>query len=246
MMKHILLALSVLLASSAPAQADATLVSDISAHRIGITSSYTGTELLLFGALGEGGGDVVIVVRGPDQDLNVRRKGRVGGIWINTEAVSYGGVPGFYAVASNRPLSEIASPRILKRNGIGIENLRFTGETVDVETPDPFASAIRRRRMENGLYSKDEGAVSVIYDRLFRADIPFPANVPVGNYNALIYLFQDGQVVVGETKPIIIDKSGMERAVYIFAQRQPALYGIFAVIVACLAGWGAAQFFRKR
>ncbi|MDF1720456.1 MAG: TIGR02186 family protein [Minwuia sp.] len=245
-MKRLLIAISVLFASSGPAQAEATLVSDISAHRIGITSSYTGTELLLFGALGEGGGDVVIVVRGPDQDLNVRRKARVGGIWLNTESVAYRGVPGFYAVASNRPLSEIASPRVLKRNGIGIENLRFTGETANDDTSAPFASAIRRRRIANGLYSTDEGAVSVIYDRLFRADIPFPANVPVGNYNALIYLFQDGQVVVGETKPIIIDKSGIERAIFIFAKRQPALYGIFAVIVACLAGWGAAQFFRKR
>lgn len=244
-MRQLLIAISVFLASSAPAHADATLVSDISSHRIGITSSYTGTELLLFGALG-GGGDVVIVVRGPDQDLTVRRKESVGGVWLNTDAVSYSGVPGFYAIASNRPLSEIASERILRRNGIGISSLKFTGETSTPETSDLFAEAIRRRRLANGLYRSDEGAVSVIYDRLFRATIPFPANVPVGNYNAQIYLFQDGQVVVGETKPIIIDKSGIERAVFIFSRRQPALYGICAVIVACLAGWGAAQFFRKR
>ena len=114
-MRQLLIAISVLLASSAPAQADATLVSDISSHRIGITSSYTGTELLLFGALGEGGGDVVIVVRGPDQDLTVRRKGRVGGVWLNTDAVSFRGVPGFYAIAANRPLSAIAGERILRR-----------------------------------------------------------------------------------------------------------------------------------
>lgn len=245
-MRQLLIAISVLLASSAPAQADATLVSDISSHRIGITSSYTGTELLLFGALGEGGGDVVIVVRGPDQDLTVRRKGRVGGVWLNTDAVSFRGVPGFYAIAANRPLSEIAGERILRRNGIGMASLRFAGETSTPDTPDVFADAIRRRRQANGLYRSDEGAVTVIYDRLFRATIPFPANVPVGNYSAQIYLFQDGQVVVGETKPIIIDKSGIERAIFIFSRRQPALYGIFAVIVACLAGWGAAQFFRKR
>ena len=245
-MRQLLIALSVLVASSASAQADATLVSDISSHRIGITSSYTGTELLLFGALGEGGGDVVIVVRGPDQELTVRRKGRVGGIWLNTDAVSYRGVPGFYAIASNRPLSEIAAERVLRRNGIGIASLRFTGETTAPDAPDAFADAIRRRRQQNGLYRSDEGAVSVIYNRLFRATIPFPANVPVGNYSAQIYLFQDGHVVVGETKPIIIDKSGIERAVFIFSRRQPALYGIFVVIVACLAGWGAAQVFRKR
>ncbi len=64
-------------------RAQQSLVSDISSHRIGITSSFTGTELLLFGALGEAG-DVVVVVRGPDQKVTVRRKERVAGIWINT------------------------------------------------------------------------------------------------------------------------------------------------------------------
>ena len=226
------------------AMAEPSLVSDISSHRIGITSSYTGTELLLFGALGEAG-DVVVVVSGPGETVTVRQKEQVAGIWINTRAITFNDVPGFYAVAANRPLTELADRRILRRNGIGIDFLRF-GETDVSDREGQFAEAIRRRRLENGLYRELPEGVTVIYDKLFRASIPFPANVPVGNYNAQIFLMQDGQVVAAESKPIIIDKSGMERAVYLFAHRLPALYGIAAVIVACLAGWGAAQAFRGR
>ena len=61
----------------------APLVTDLSDHLISITSSYTGTDLLLFGAIDlpedqifspETRGDVVVVVRGPGQDMVVRRK----------------------------------------------------------------------------------------------------------------------------------------------------------------------------
>ncbi|MFQ5959300.1 MAG: TIGR02186 family protein, partial [Alphaproteobacteria bacterium] len=48
-----------------PARAE-PLVADISKHRITIDSSFTGTDVLLFGAIDEKG-DLVIVVRGPEE-----------------------------------------------------------------------------------------------------------------------------------------------------------------------------------
>jgi hypothetical protein len=68
-----------LVPSRAPAQ---PLVADLSSHLITITSSYTGTDLLLFGAV-EQGGDVIVVVHGPTEPLVVRRKERVAGVWVN-------------------------------------------------------------------------------------------------------------------------------------------------------------------
>lgn len=225
------------------AQAQQSLVSDISSHRIGITSSFTGTELLLFGALGESG-DVVVVVRGPDQLVTVRRKERVAGIWVNTRAVPFTTVPGFYAAASSRPLSEIAEARVLRRHGIGVDNLRLRDGQISKEEAE-FAEAVRRQRRGNGLYADQPGGVTVIYNQLFRTSIAFPANVPVGQYRADVYLFRDGHIIGAQTSPIIIDKSGVERAIFNFAHDWPLLYGIAAVFIAGFAGWGAAQIFRK-
>lgn len=225
------------------ARAQQSLVSDISSHRIGITSSFTGTELLLFGALGESG-DVVVVVRGPDQLVTVRRKERVAGIWVNTRAVPFATVPGFYAVATSRPLAEIAEARVLRRHGIGVDNLRFRSGRI-AEDEESFVEAIRRQRRSNGLYADIPGGVTVISGQLFRTSIAFPANVPVGQYRADVYLFRDGQVIGAQTSPIIIDKSGLERAIFTFANDLPLLYGIAAVLIAGFAGWGAAQAFRK-
>ncbi|MEJ2563136.1 MAG: TIGR02186 family protein [Anaerolineales bacterium] len=48
------------------------LIADLSNHLVAITTGFSGTELLLFGAV-EQEGDVVIVVKGPPADLAVYR-----------------------------------------------------------------------------------------------------------------------------------------------------------------------------
>lgn len=225
------------------AEAQSPLVSDISSRRIGIDSSFTGTELLLFGSLGQPG-DVVIVIKGPPQSLTVRRKKRVAGVWVNAESVTYQDVPGFYAVVSNRPLEDIASERILRRHAIGLENLQVKALDGGA-TEGGFDAAVKRLRIESGLYRQNEDGVTILFDQLFRSTIAFPANVPVGSYTSEVYLFRDGRIVSAQTSPILIDKSGIERAIFSFAHQWPQFYGIFAVIFAGIAGWAAAQIFRK-
>lgn len=226
-----------------PAVAQSPMVADISERRIGIDSGFKGTSLLLFGSLSDPG-DVVIVVKGPPQELTVRRKSRIAGIWVNAESVTFDDAPGFYVVASNRPLDEIASARVMRRHGIGIENVRLT-TTEEKEDGPLYDDAVKRLRAQTGLYREEPDGVSIRDGQLYRASIGFPANVPVGQYITQIYLFQDGRVIAAETSPILIDKSGLERAVFTFAHRWPFLYGVIAVIVAGFAGWSAAQIFRK-
>src|SRR5579863_517762 len=100
-----------------PARAAEDLVSGISQDTIQITSNYTGSDIVVFGAV-EGqqsvaGRDIVVVVRGPDADLVVRRRDRVAGVWINHDAANLDGMPSYYYLASSRPLSAIASPQVL-------------------------------------------------------------------------------------------------------------------------------------
>ncbi|MBU6472342.1 MAG: TIGR02186 family protein, partial [Alphaproteobacteria bacterium] len=86
-----------------PAATAANLVSGLSQDQIEITSNYTGTDLVVFGAIESRGGesadsprDVVVVVRGPDIDMNIRKKERVAGLWINRHEVTLFGMPGYY------------------------------------------------------------------------------------------------------------------------------------------------------
>ena len=105
------LALALLLALAARGAAAEPLVADLTSHLIGISTGFTGASVVLFGAT-DGGGDIVVVVRGPARDLTVRRKSRVGPIWINTRQFIFEDVPGFYALATSRPIEEISNSSV--------------------------------------------------------------------------------------------------------------------------------------
>ena len=97
MNRRLLLALALtglLAVPGGPARSDG-IVADLSSHLVAISSGFTGTSVVLFGAI-DGGGDIVAVVRGPEHELTVWRKGKVAGIWVNAEAVTFTGVPSAY------------------------------------------------------------------------------------------------------------------------------------------------------
>lgn len=246
----------VFMAVGGPTVRAQALITDISEHLISITSNFTGTSLLLFGAIDSavaGPGDVVVVIRGPRKRMVVRQKDRVAGIWMNIDSVRFDNVPGFYIAASTRPLEELAGKSLLARHAIGLENLRLRGRKVrrsgqgdGVGDIAPYKEAVLRIMQRRGLFKEAPGEVRFLGDALFRTEIHFPVNVPVGNYTAEVYLIRDGRIVSAQSSPLFIDKSGLERMIHSFAVRKPALYGILAVLAALAAGWAAAVVFRQR
>ena len=176
----------------------------------------------------------------------VRRKDRVLGVWMNRESVGFANVPGYYAVAANRPLSDIASPGLLARLQIGTENLRLAPIGRFNETDlVPYRDAVVRDKVRDGLYQENAGRVVFLGPKLFRVRVGFPAKVPVGTYQAEVYLVRDDQVISAQATPLFINKFGAERAVYDFAHEQPLAYGLAAVALSLAAGWLAATFLRR-
>lgn len=221
------------------------IVADLSKHLVAITTGFAGTDVLLFGAT-DGPGDVVLVVRGPAGQQTIRRKDRMGIIWANQAAVTFENAPAFYYVASNRPVGDAVSDAVLQRHQILARNLdlRMTG-LEEGESRADFRAALERLKQGKGLYGYAPSGVHMLGNRLFRAELAFPANVPTGTYMVEVYLVRDGDVVSAEITPLIISKVGIGADVFHFAHNQSALYGIAAIIVAIFAGWLAGVAFRK-
>ena len=244
----ILLAVIGLVLSVSPshdARAADQLTGDVSSRLIAITSNYTGAELILFGSrIGEG--DVVAVVRGPTQSDVVRRKTRVAGIWINSEALVFDEVPGFYAVAASRSLPEIAKQTLWSQLQIGSEYLKLDPrEDVSDVKVYPYRQALINNKENVGLYLREVGKIGFLGNTLFRTSIELPAYAPVGGYFVVFYLIEGGEVVETRNTFFFINKTGVERAVYDFAINEPAAYGLLAVSIAVFAGWLAGVLFRR-
>ncbi|MBT5459135.1 MAG: TIGR02186 family protein, partial [Rhodospirillaceae bacterium] len=221
------------------------LVVDLSNKQIRITTGFTGTSLLLFGAT-DAAGDVVVVVRGPRHQVVVRRKERVAGIWVNGSAQSFNSVPGYYFVASSRPLKDITDEATLDRLQIGVHRLRLsTTRPAPPGWVNKFRVGLVNLKKTQGLFSASPERVSIVGDRLFRADLTFPANVPTGAYTADVYLFRNGQMVVSSKTTLAVRKAGLEATIFDFAHQHSAIYGIIAILIALFAGWLAGAIFRK-
>lgn len=223
------------------------LVADLSDHLIAISTDFTGTEVVLFGAL-DGEGEIAVVVRGPAQNLVVRQKDRVAGIWVNRTSMTFAGAPSFYGVATSEPLVLLADDPTLERHGIGLRHLRL--DPVDAEDATAaeiatFRRALIRAKQISGLYATDIGDVSFLGGRLFRTRLAFPANVPTGQYIVSVYLIRDGVVVNAQTTPLVVSKIGLGAEIFAYAQRRSAAYGLVAILVAVTAGWLASVFFRQ-
>lgn len=243
-----------------PAGIIAALTKDV----VEIRSNFTGADFLVYGAVTglEDGDDIVVVVRGPAEDLRVMRKIRTLGIWINRAPVRFESIYGYYAVASTRSLSQFATFSALRREAIGMEHLRLSApETEREETRFgvggvivselggevvEYRRAIVRNRARDGLYVESPGGVEIIDGGLFRAAVRLPPVTPVGEYALDIYLFRDGVPIASRRTALEVRKAGMEQAIYDFAYRHSALYGLVAVALALLSGWAAAEVFRRR
>ena len=235
-----------------------TVQADVSTRRVAVTSSFAGTEIVVFGAVDNsrqasaeaGLYDVVVVVVGTPTRLVARKKSRVLGVWLNTESLSFSSVPSYYAIVSTRPLDEVTSDEVLRATGIGFDFVPMTlarGEEEGHSAAElkQFRDAIVRLKRKEKLFSQDEYGVAFIGRSLFRAAVDVPANVTVGLFDTRVFLFRNRELLHQYTARLELEREGLEDALHAFAFRWPLIYGIATVLLAVGAGLLASTIFRK-
>lgn len=237
------------------AQAKPVLVPDVSQREIQIAYSFTGAELLLFGAILYPGGklpddehrtDLVVVVKGPTQSITVREKEKIAGIWVNAEALRYRSAPSFYAIAASRPIEQIVDDRTRAIYELGLDSLQLSpASSAPSDVQDRFARGLVDLRRRTGLYYEAAGDVEITEGVLYRARVSIPARVPVGRFTAETFLIRDGKVLAAAVRDIDVQKSGFERFVARAADRAALFYGLTAVALSVLLGWGAGRIARR-
>lgn len=240
----------------APAAAE-RLVTSLSEHRVMVTSSFTGSDVVLFGGIErEEGGlplrgnyDIAVTVIGPRQSVVTFRKERMLGIWVNYESRVFENAPTYLAVLTNRPLDAITNTETLRRLQLGLEHIAlpqraYTAVADDVPD-DTFRKAFVTLKDEHGLYSQESNGVTFLTPALFRAAIPLPAEVPIGTYEIDAKLFAGGTMIARTPSALEVYKAGFEQFVTSSAQSHGLLYGLVSAIMALLTGWFASVVFRR-
>jgi len=252
MMKRIAFACALVIAAALPASAE-RLITSLSSHQV--TSSFTGIELVLFGSIERdastvsrrGDYNIIATVSGPRETLVVRRKDLVLGIWTNAESRSFLKAPTYLAVLSNKPVDEIASAELLRRQEVGMYIVPRPALTSEIQSGehDVFRDALFRLRKQRKLYVEEPAGVTFLTPNLFRATIRLPAEAPVGSYEVDVRLFADGTQLARANSALEVVKVGIEQFIVNAAANHGILYGLFTTLMALATGWFASVIFRK-
>jgi uncharacterized protein (TIGR02186 family) len=228
------------------------IVLGLSQDEVAITATFDGSSILIFGAVLRQSPvppgrplDVVVTVTGPPVAVEVRRKERRFGIWVNAEAARFSRTPSFYAVASTGPLNHVVSATENLRHRITLDQaIRTIGAASMTAEVDEFIDGLVRLREGADLYQPTGSGVRLTRQTLFETSLELPANLVEGDYVTRIFLLRGGSVVDIYETVIDVRKVGMERWLYNLAHEQPAAYGVLALVIAVVAGWGASAIFR--
>jgi uncharacterized protein (TIGR02186 family) len=253
----ILLAATVSIMGAAPPAAAERLVTSLSEHRVMVTSSFNGSEVVLFGGIERDTGvlplrgnyDIAITVIGPRQNIVTFRKERVLGIWVNYESRLFENAPSYLAVLTNRPLQAITNADTLRRLQLGVDNIalpqRIDPAPADDLPGETFRKAFLKLKEDHGLYRQESNGVTFLTPALFQASIALPAEVPTGTYEIDVKLFADGMMIARTPSALEIYKAGFEQFVTSSAQYHGVLYGLATSMMAILTGWFASVVFRR-
>lgn len=232
---------------------DPILVPEVSQHEVEVRQGFVGTDLLLYGAILDPQGiragrdyDIVVVLKGPTRAIRVLEKQRFGGIWVNGASSEFRSAPGYYAVASSRPIKDIVDKRIAAIYEMGLPFLQLSPiGAIDPAEQERFSSGLVDEMAKDSLYQEDSRGVTISEQVLYQAHIRLPSSVPTGIYTAETLAVRNGRVVASAMAHVEVKKRGFERVIADFAAKWGLVYGLLAVTIAVGMGLGAGRLFSR-
>ncbi len=224
---------------------------DVEPSDIKIGLFYHGAKVAVT-AFTSKGLDVVIRCEGPEQEMKLMRKGRVGGMWMNVEEILVEKLPAVYLLRSSAPLEEIADQETLEEHGLGYAALQARMKLHrSKEKSLPIFDDLIQLKEKDRLYEISQGNIQVSDLEVWpifqiKSFFDLPPKVPIGTYRIDVLGFKKGAPVALGTYTLEIAKVGFVSFFSSLAANRGLLYGCVAVILAMLCGLGIGILFSSR
>lgn len=216
---------------------------------------YNGCRVRIEGTVGSGS-KAVIAIRGPEHADTFTKKVHLGPIWLNSGKVNISGVPTVFLCFSAEPLD-----RMLDRKSI--DQYELDGEAIawrmkfepDQGPKDDFVGAnYLALRIRQGRYRFGHGEISMGASdgasTAFSLEFEWPKTAPSAPYEVWLYEVREGAVVGVASIPLEVKRVGFPAWIAKLANNHSSQYGILAVVIAAMAGFGidliAVRLFGKR
>jgi uncharacterized protein (TIGR02186 family) len=185
------------------------------------------------------GYDVVVRVKGIEEDLHLKKKGKIWGIlWMNVGELSFNLAPNLYMLKTSNAIKAIAPASELKQWEIGYEALKEKCAR-EPDAKELFPDLIKLKTKE-GLFEMGEGQVRFEPKKTgvqeAACQFVLPPKAPVGEYTVDVFIFKDGVGSHLGARTFSIDRSPFILFLNSMVTNHGLIYGCIAVIIAILAG----------
>jgi uncharacterized protein (TIGR02186 family) len=187
------------------------------------------------------GYDVVIKLSGMDQDLDLKKKGKRGGVlWMNVGEVEYHQVPALFIINSTRALKDLASEAVLQRLGLDYDALEDQVTSPEEEDARSLYGELIKLKEKEGLFSVQESGIDISPagsgSQQAAASFFLPPKAPRGEYRVEVFGFKDGNGSLLESGTIKLDFAPSTAFIFNMAKKHGLAYGCLASAIAIIAG----------
>ena len=206
---------------------------------------YNGAHVKIQGAV-PAGSQAILTVTGAEHEERYNRKARFGPVWIGAGAVRISGAPSLFL-----RFSTIRVTALLNRDRIAEENLDEPSVTAHLRMqPAPrdasMASLLRSNYIDlkksSGVYSFGDSGIQLGAPldgcAPFAIDLDWPKQAPPATYQVRLYEIHSRAVSRTTVASFPVVRTGFPAWLSGLAQEQAPLYGLLAVLIGALAGFG--------
>jgi Putative transmembrane protein (Alph_Pro_TM) len=214
----------------------------ITPRQIEIGTFYSGADIKVEGMVAAGS-KVIVTVVGSDRAETFNRKGRFGPIWLTAGRVRISGVPSLFLRFSSAPVEKILGREAIARYQIDEASLkaRMRIEPEENGGADAVRSGyleLKRARktyafVEHGVIMADSADCAS-----FALGFRWPAKAPPGAYEVRVYEVRGGAVTNQTTLPLSVVRGEFPEWLAGLSENHASLYGLTAILVGALAGFG--------
>ena len=221
----------------------------IKPNYIDIGAFFKGAQVSVGAEIPECDG-VVIELEGRDKEMVLNKKGKRAFLWLNVDQITVKNSPSVYILASSDKLNNICSEEELEEELLGYISLKrkIVFESDKPLTGQEFDEFIKLKE-HNGSYNINN---TVNFDpnitgrQEVTANLDIPSFISAGNYEIFLYCFKNGNLIQKASSSFLIEEVGLTVLIKKLAFGKPAIYGIFAIIIALGAGFIIGITFSKR
>jgi uncharacterized protein (TIGR02186 family) len=212
-------------------------------EHIRMGAGYDGENVFVSGQI-PSDATALIRVTGKPEHSKLKQKGRaLGVLWMNLGSVEISKVPSVFLLylPESAPKASQTGQPAWRALDLGLEGLRKQADIVaaDAEKNSLFDEFVKLKQ-KSGLYGQVDNAVHYgpIDGKMkpFEATLALPAALPTGTYHIDVLAVKDGAIEASAVRDIDAREVGMPAWISTLAFDHGTIYGIFAVLVAVVAG----------